>query len=80
MRAELREAGVGHNHPHPSRHPATSSGTETVGLRLVEQTRGREDVEQLHLSQGDRLSSPSAVVTFLVWQDEAQGCPGPAQA
>ncbi|HRO16017.1 MAG TPA: VOC family protein [Paracoccus sp. (in: a-proteobacteria)] len=44
-----------------------------LGLRLVKQTGGFEDAEQLHLFYGDRLGSPGSVVTFLVWQDGARG-------
>lgn len=44
-----------------------------LGLRLVKQTGGYEDAEQLHLFYGDRLGSPGSVVTFLVWQDGARG-------
>lgn len=44
-----------------------------LGLRLVKQTGGFEDAEQLHLFYGDRLGTPGTVVTFLVWQDGARG-------
>lgn len=44
-----------------------------LGLRLVKQTGGFEDAEQLHLFYGDRLGSPGSIVTFLVWQDGAPG-------
>lgn len=44
-----------------------------LGLRLVKQTGGYEDGEQLHLFYGDRLGSPGSIVTFLVWQDGARG-------
>ena len=44
-----------------------------LGLRLVKQTGGYEDAEQLHLFYGDALGSPGSLVTFLVWQDGAPG-------
>lgn len=50
-----------------------------LGLRLVKQTGGYEDREQLHLFYGDRLGSPGSIVTFLVWQDGAPGRTGPGQ-
>ncbi|MFB2593750.1 VOC family protein [Paracoccus sp. p4-l81] len=50
-----------------------------LGLRLVKQTGGYEDGEQLHLFYGDRLGSPGSVVTFLVWQDGARGRVGLGQ-
>ena len=50
-----------------------------LGLRLVKQTGGYEDAEQLHLFYGDRLGSPGSVVTFLVWQDGARGRVGLGQ-
>lgn len=50
-----------------------------LGLRLVKQTAGYEDAEQLHLFYGDRLGSPGSVVTFLVWQDGARGRVGLGQ-
>lgn len=50
-----------------------------LGLRLVKQTGGYEDAEQLHLFYGDRLGSPGSVVTFLVWQDGAPGRVGLGQ-
>ncbi|MBV0893021.1 VOC family protein [Paracoccus sp. Z118] len=51
-----------------------------LGLRLVKQTGGFEDAEQLHLFYGDRLGSPGSLVTFLVWQDGALGRVGLGQA
>lgn len=50
-----------------------------LGLRLVKQTGGYEDAEQLHLFYGDALGSPGSVVTFLVWEDGAQGRTGHGQ-
>ncbi|WP_134725682.1 VOC family protein [Paracoccus luteus] len=50
-----------------------------LGLRLVKQTGGYEDAEQLHLFYGDRLGSPGSVATFLVWQDGARGRVGLGQ-
>ncbi|KAA0914672.1 ring-cleaving dioxygenase [Aquicoccus porphyridii] len=47
-----------------------------LGLRLVKQTGGYEDAEQLHLFYGDALGSPGSIVTFLVWQDGAPGRAG----
>lgn len=44
-----------------------------LGLRLVKQTGGYEDAEQLHLFYGDAMGSPGSIVTFLVWQDGAPG-------
>jgi phospholipase/carboxylesterase len=50
-----------------------------LGLRLVKQTGGYEDAEQLHLLYGDRLGSPGSIITFLVWQDGASGGVGLGQ-
>ncbi|AXC50735.1 ring-cleaving dioxygenase [Paracoccus suum] len=50
-----------------------------LGLRLVKQTGGFEDAEQLHLFYGDALGSPGSLVTFLVWQDGAAGRAGLGQ-
>lgn len=50
-----------------------------LGLRLVKQTGGYEDAEQLHLFYGDRLGSPGSLVTFLVWQAGASGRVGLGQ-
>ncbi|TPE53278.1 VOC family protein [Amaricoccus solimangrovi] len=44
-----------------------------LGLRLVKQTGGYEDAEQLHLFYGDALGSPGSIVSFLVWQAGARG-------
>lgn len=53
--------------------------TGFLGLRLVKQTGGYEDAEQLHLFYGDALGSPGSVVTFLVWESGAPGRVGHAQ-
>ncbi len=50
-----------------------------LGLRLVKQTGGYEDAEQLHLFYGDRLGSPGSLITFLVWQDGSLGRVGHGQ-
>lgn len=50
-----------------------------LGLRLVKQTAGYEDAEQLHLFYGDALGTPGSVVTFLVWEDGAPGRTGHGQ-
>lgn len=50
-----------------------------LGLRLVKQTGGFEDAEQLHLFYGDALGSPGSIVTFLVWEDGAPGRVGRGQ-
>lgn len=50
-----------------------------LGLRLVKQTGGFEDAEQLHLFYGDTLGSPGSIVTFLVWEDGAPGRVGRGQ-
>ncbi|MET3615572.1 phospholipase/carboxylesterase [Rhizobium aquaticum] len=50
-----------------------------LGLRLVKQTGGFEDAEQLHLFYGDAMGSPGSVVTFLVWEDGAPGRVGRGQ-
>ncbi|AGT09387.1 VOC family protein [Paracoccus aminophilus] len=50
-----------------------------LGLRLVKQTGGYEDAEQLHLFYGDQLGSPGSLVTFLVWEDGAPGRTGHGQ-
>ncbi len=44
-----------------------------LGLRLVKQTGGYEDAEQLHLFYGDAGGSPGSLVTFLVWEDGSAG-------
>lgn len=50
-----------------------------LGLRLVKQTGGFEDAEQLHLFYGDTLGSPGSIVTFLVWESGAPGRVGHGQ-
>ncbi len=50
-----------------------------LGLRLVKQTGGYEDAEQLHLFYGDRLGSPGSIATFLVWESGAAGRVGHGQ-
>ncbi|TKW64977.1 MAG: ring-cleaving dioxygenase [Paracoccus denitrificans] len=50
-----------------------------LGLRLVKQTGGFEDAEQLHLIYGDGAGSPGSLVTFLVWESGAPGRTGLGQ-
>lgn len=50
-----------------------------LGLRLIKQTGGFEDSQQLHLFYGDRIGSPGSLVTFLVWEDGAPGRVGNGQ-
>lgn len=50
-----------------------------LGLRLVKQTGGFEDAEQLHLFYGDRSGTPGSLITFLVWEDGAKGRVGHGQ-
>ena len=50
-----------------------------LGLRLVKQTGGFEDAEQLHMFYGDAVGSPGSLITFLVWQDGASGRVGHGQ-
>jgi phospholipase/carboxylesterase len=50
-----------------------------LGLRLVKRTAGFEDSAQLHLIYGDAIGSPGSLVTFLVWEDGAQGRVGHGQ-
>lgn len=50
-----------------------------LGLRLVKQTGGYEDAEQLHLFYGDAAGSPGSIVTFLVWEGGAAGRTGLGQ-
>lgn len=50
-----------------------------LGLRLVKQTGGFEDGQQLHLFYGDRTGTPGSLVTFLVWEDGATGRVGNGQ-
>lgn len=50
-----------------------------LGLRLVKQTGGFEDSEQLHIFYGDAIGSPGSVITFLVWEDGSAGRVGHGQ-
>lgn len=50
-----------------------------LGLRLVKRTAGFEDAMQLHLLYGDERASPGSLLTFLVWEDGAQGRVGYGQ-
>lgn len=50
-----------------------------LGLRLVKQTGGFEDGEQLHLFYGDRSGTAGSLITFLVWEDGAYGRVGHGQ-
>ncbi|MBC8718072.1 VOC family protein [Ochrobactrum sp. Marseille-Q0166] len=50
-----------------------------LGLRIVKQTGGFEDAEQLHLFYGDRLGTPGSLITFLVWEDGGKGRVGHGQ-
>lgn len=50
-----------------------------LGLRLVKQTGGFEDGEQLHLFYGDAHGSPGSLITFLVWENGAAGRVGHGQ-
>ncbi|RBO99118.1 VOC family protein [Pseudochrobactrum asaccharolyticum] len=50
-----------------------------LGLRLVKQTGGYEDGEQLHLFYGDAVGSPGSLITFLVWEEGARGRVGHGQ-
>lgn len=50
-----------------------------LGLRLVKRTAGFEDAMQLHLFYGDHSASPGSLLTFLVWEDGAQGRVGYGQ-
>lgn len=53
--------------------------TGFLGLRLVKQTGGYEDAEQLHLFYGDAIGSPGSLITFLVWEDGSPGRVGHGQ-
>lgn len=53
--------------------------TGFLGLRLVKQSGGFEDAEQLHLFYGDRVGSPGSLVSFLIWQDGSRGRTGNGQ-
>ncbi|KAA2234595.1 VOC family protein [Salinarimonas soli] len=50
-----------------------------LGLRLVKQTGGYADAEQLHLIYGDGLGSPGSLLTFLVWEAASRGRTGLGQ-
>ncbi|HEY8380575.1 MAG TPA: ring-cleaving dioxygenase [Microvirga sp.] len=50
-----------------------------LGLRLVKQTGGYADAEQLHLIYGDGLGSPGSLLTFLVWEATGRGRTGIGQ-
>jgi phospholipase/carboxylesterase len=50
-----------------------------LGLRLVKQTGGYADAEQLHLIYGDGLGSPGSLMTFLVWEAAGRGRTGIGQ-
>jgi hypothetical protein len=50
-----------------------------LGLRLVKQTGGFADAEQLHLIYGDGLGSAGSLLTFLVWEAAGRGRTGIGQ-
>ena len=50
-----------------------------LGLKLVKQTGGYADAEQLHLIYGDGLGSPGSLLTFLVWEAAGRGRTGIGQ-
>lgn len=50
-----------------------------LGLRLVKQTAGFADGEQLHLFYGDAAGSPGSLISFLVWEAGARGRMGHGQ-
>ncbi len=50
-----------------------------LGMRIVKQTGGFEDAEQLHLFYGDRSGTPGSLITFLVWEDGSKGRVGHGQ-
>ncbi len=50
-----------------------------LGLRLVKQSAGFADGEQLHLFYGDAAGSPGSIVSFLVWEAGARGRTGHGQ-
>lgn len=50
-----------------------------LGLRLVKQTAGFADAEQLHLFYGDAAGSPGSLISFLVWEAGAHGRTGHGQ-
>jgi len=50
-----------------------------LGLKLVKQTAGFADGEQLHLFYGDAAGSPGSLISFLVWEAGARGRTGHGQ-
>lgn len=50
-----------------------------LGLRLVKQTGGYEDAEQLHLFYGDAAGNPGTLLSFLVWEAAGRGRTGLGQ-
>ena len=50
-----------------------------LGLKLVKQTGGYEDGEQLHLLYGDGLGNPGSLLSFLVWPAAGRGRTGIGQ-
>lgn len=50
-----------------------------LGLRLVKQTAGFADGEQLHLFYGDAAGRPGSLISFLVWEAGARGRTGHGQ-
>ncbi|MBB3994861.1 phospholipase/carboxylesterase [Sulfitobacter undariae] len=50
-----------------------------LGLRLVKQTGGFEDAEQLHLFYGDAAGSAGSIVSFLMWENGGRGRVGQGQ-
>ncbi|MFD1910724.1 VOC family protein [Halodurantibacterium flavum] len=50
-----------------------------LGLKLVKQTAGYADDEQLHLVYGDNVGSPGSLLTFLVWEATGRGRTGLGQ-
>lgn len=53
--------------------------TGFLGLKLVKQTAGYADAEQLHLFYGDGLGSPGSLISFLVWEAAGRGRTGIGQ-
>lgn len=50
-----------------------------LGLKLVKQTAGFADGEQLHLFYGDAAGSPGSLISFLVWEAGGRGRTGNGQ-
>ena len=50
-----------------------------LNLRLIKQTGGYEDAEQLHLFYGDAAGSPGSLLSFLVWENGGRGRVGHGQ-